>query len=163
MHVWEKKWSMAVPSPLSSAQQQMGRGCGLVGWVTRIMNLPVVLFNTKTENENTNNKKQSGMGFFIRTANTSNRETNWFYTWCVWHLSQQSFFTFWWRGSLKNKGKACSFSFLFFTGLNDSKRLIFLSRSRVEMWIPFILVWILAASRTNTIYLYNPISTPPCS
>lgn len=45
---------------LPSAQQQMGRGCGLAGWVTRIMNLPVVLFNTKKENENRNTYSKVG-------------------------------------------------------------------------------------------------------
>lgn len=59
---------------LSSAQQQMGRGCGLVGWLTRIMNLPVVLFNTKKGKQK--HKQQSRLAF-IETVDTSNQETNW--------------------------------------------------------------------------------------
>lgn len=60
---------------LSSAQQQMGRGCGLVGWVTRIMNLPVVLFNKKKrENRNTYSK----VGWLLSTQLTQrNQKINW--------------------------------------------------------------------------------------
>lgn len=61
---------------LSSAQQQMGRGCGLVGWVTRIMNLPVVLFNTKKENENRNTNSKVGWLLSKQSTQATGRQTS---------------------------------------------------------------------------------------
>lgn len=58
---------------LSSAQQQMGRGCGLVGWVTRIMNLPVVLFNTKKEKRKQKHIQQSTLAFIERSKQATRR------------------------------------------------------------------------------------------
>lgn len=62
---------------LSSAQQQMGRGCGLAGWVTRIMNLPVVLFNTwKKENENRNTCGKVGWRLSKKSKQATRRQTS---------------------------------------------------------------------------------------
>lgn len=60
---------------LSSAQQQMGRGCGLVGWVTRIMNLPVVLFNTKKEKRKQKHIQQSTLAFIEQSKQAARRQT----------------------------------------------------------------------------------------
>lgn len=49
-----------------------GGGCGLVGWVTRIMNLPVVLFNTKKGKGKQKHKQQSRLAF-TQTVYTSNQ------------------------------------------------------------------------------------------
>lgn len=81
---------------LSSAQQQMGRGCGLVGWVTRIMNLPVVLFNTwKKENENRNTCGKVGSSFVKKKSPNKQPGGKLVLHETAPHLSQQSLVTFW--------------------------------------------------------------------
>lgn len=100
---------------LSSAQQQMGRGCGLVGWVTRIMNLPVVLFNTKKENENRNTK--SKVGWLIQNCRHKRPGDELVLCWSVQHLSQQSFVTS--SGGCSQKKKKAKP--IYVTGANDRK------------------------------------------
>lgn len=130
---------------LSSAQQQMGRGSGLVGWVTRIMNLPVVLFNTKKKRKRKTQTAKKQAGFYRNSRHEQTGEELILY-WSVPHLSKQSFIT--------SRGKCDQKAVLFyFMGANNELTTSWCSLSSGVSCKTclFIFPWILTMQQQHTV------------